>query len=196
MPQFQNVGETNGAYLAYKIQKMLRSAPSGIPAEVIVLCPDESGATAITDCLDSTFNMTIIRVPKDVLGLARNHPITFRTLLEARYINQAVPMWLTQLRSLERMRLDLADMKLAFDDRDIKVIAMDEINVSGETRESILALATAFGLTILCYLSVIDYCPDSASVSAPSFALYKIDIQQTKKWGDDATVEGTAGYSM
>ena len=152
VPQLGTLSESNRGFLAFKMHKLLR-ASGNMPAEPVVICPDQEGAAAIGKCLEEAFNITVIRVPKDVLKLHS----------EVAAPGYAWPLptetenWAIQIRSLIRTRRRMEGISLKFGQQQPNVILMDEIIVSGDTRTQLSKFANDYGLEVLCSISAFDY---------------------------------------
>ncbi len=175
IPQFSTVTEASSAYLAYKIEGLLRSLPEGRPSEVTIICPDEDGAAAIAECLDSIFRMTVIRIPKSILRRVQtDQGGKLVEYLFREYERTAVPEWLMQLQSLRTVRNDLQTVQPAFGSSGSRIVILDEINVSGSTRRALALLANAFDLDVVCRLSVIDFAYSPGVPEERCLSLYQI----------------------
>lgn len=147
VPNFARMVEQNRAWVATKIRMALERTLSELPVDPVVICPKgEEGSRALSECLQSTLDFTVINIPRDVINLFRNGG---RRKIPWEKWEKDSPRWYVQLASLSSDQ----------------VIVMDEFNVSGNTRASLKRLITErpFKKQVLCYFSICDFNPSASS---------------------------------
>jgi hypothetical protein len=179
VPQFQNLSGSSAAYVAWKVDRALRIRLGASHGDSVIVCPHQSGARAVAQSLERVFNFVVITVPKDALDLVEQHgPDDAYELLKNSY-DHANPIWFQQLSSLRSQLVELRIAHLEPRDHN-KIIALDEINVSGQTRSQLRLLVHSFQLGALGYVSLVDFNPNDPRVDIHnSFSLYDIDIPET-----------------
>jgi hypothetical protein len=165
VPRLRALESRNGAFLAFKIEKLLRSTGNW-PADPVVLCPLEDGTAAISDYLETVLNMTVIRVPKTVFN---GHPEPAATVMDG----ASADRWLIQVKSLAEYRDRIRERHPVFGPLKANVIVFDEINVTGATRRNLAKFAAAQDLDVLCCISVIDFAGDDPS----ALSLYDVRLE-------------------
>jgi hypothetical protein len=171
VPRFRAIDFESGAFLAYKIERLLRST-GNLPVDPVVICPFEEGAAAIADCLETVFNMTVIRVPKPALE-AEVTPAPSTTISQLSVA--ALPRWEIQVRSLIEYRETVRARGAVFGHQNENVILLDELSVTGRTRDRLLQFAANWGLDVRCCLTVVDF----NATAQEGLVLYRIDLPQT-----------------
>jgi len=165
VPRFRSLEAENGAFLAYKFEKLLRAA-GNLPVDPVVICPMEDGAQAIADCLEAVFNMTVIRVPKPVLDL---HASSMdRNSIRPGF---GTERWEVQIGTLINYRERIRARGPVFGRQQSNVIIMDELNVSDTTRNNLMRFAGNYGLEVLCCVSVMDF-----SGAQHALSLYDVNV--------------------
>lgn len=144
VPDIRQVVHDNAAYLALKLDAMLQ-LDGQLPSDPVIIHPAENGAREIAKSLAGLYSYSCIEIPREAL---ESVPSDRTVAMEWRraFDGASDARWLSQLSSLEARG-------------DIRVILMDEFNRSGETRIHLEKVARAFGLTVMCYLCFIDFCP-------------------------------------
>jgi len=174
IPQLRRLEAENGAFLAYKVEKLLNST-GNLPVDPVVICPMEDGAQAIADYLELVFNMTVIRVPKHVLK-THTQPTDYTANRPA--IQSAVPgtmpceLWEVQMCTLIEYRERIRARRPVFGSQQSNIIIMDELNVSGTTRTNLINFAAHYKLDVLCCVSVMDFSNDTQQ----ALSLYDVNI--------------------
>ncbi|NOT40647.1 MAG: hypothetical protein HOP13_09155 [Alphaproteobacteria bacterium] len=175
IPAFKRINDMNGPFLAYKVHKLLRSSRD-LPANPIVICPQEDGVGAIANWLESVFGITVIRIPKTYLG-SDSIAQELASPPEAFFLNsEAQPAWLTQLQSLRYFQEEFGKGRRVLGSPNYSVIILDEINSSGKTRSLLVNLAAKFQLNIICCMSLVDFAPFEKPSEMRVTSLYEIDL--------------------
>lgn len=165
VPDLLSVLRKNSPYLALKVNTMLR-ANGRLPADPIILHPNEKGALALAASLSSLYSYTSIAVPREVLrslSIDRNGGMAdWRSSIQ-HDATQNGARWVTELVSLEQRG-------------GIRVILMDEFNKSGGTRAQLEKVSRAFGIDVWCYFCFVDFQPATGGRSTyPYMSLYDLD---------------------
>ena len=143
MPDFQEIVEGNGAWLASKFNSLLLRIEDidTNSAGVTVVCPDEKGTEEFTRFLAAVSRVSVIRVPRRILNKFSQSEKT-RGQIDAFGVSK--PDWY-------RRASNLGDSEI--------VILFDELNVSGRTRSELVSFASHFRMDVYCYFSLLDINP-------------------------------------
>ena len=169
VPRFPEILESNGPWLAHKLDRLLREARPGLPTDPVVICPDEKGAIGLTDCVASMFKYNIIRVPPSVIDGVKVstlyvHSEELEMLFDGWLKEHGKTAWFTQLNSMRNRAA-------------VSIIAMDEFIYSGGTMTRLRHLCSAFGLQIECFVALVNLARSAEwAGSAQSLALYDLPI--------------------
>ncbi|MFN3239565.1 MAG: hypothetical protein ACE37D_21280 [Pseudomonadales bacterium] len=162
VPDFPKMINDNPQYIAYKFEKLFEAIPGYIPANPVIICPDEYGAEVLGDWLEelkesfeNLFNFTLIKIPRQVLEST------------GPFMSGRNAAWEVALNSLAHRALQTP------------VILLDEFNSSGGTRVQLERVATSFGLEVVAYVCLADFDPRSGESSYPRLSLY--DLQMDNK---------------
>jgi hypothetical protein len=177
LPQFKNIAKADGPFLAYKITKMLRSLGNRLPATPIIVCPSEDGVSAVAGWLEQTFGMTVIRIPKGAFTNSEQLEPTTRSYQASDPVSDRdQEIWFGQLRSATQVQREFGDRTPILTPPAVSAIILDEINVSGQTRDNLVTLAQKFGLEILCCMSVVNLAAVVRVENWPQYSLYDVDL--------------------
>jgi len=176
LPLFKAVGDDDGPYLAYKIDKLLRSTGRLLPATPIILCPSEDGASTVANWLEYVFGMTVIRIPREGIDYLTQVGCTPHVWLEE---NQSRETWVTQLQSIVYIQNAIAEHGSLLGPSGSSVIILDEINVSGKTRAAFAKVAKSLGLDILSCVSIIDLSSGTNASGDCPLSLYSVEVPIT-----------------
>lgn len=146
-----------GAWFAKKARDILSIQPSKFPADAVIVCPEgEKGSQVFTDYLKMLLEVTIIRVPRDVINSFRS--LNNKNAEKIAHIKKENPEWFQNLVSMAQY----------------DIIVMDEFNASGQTLEGIKNLLYQLGKRILCYFLLNDLNPKWSELQPhPVYSLYQ-----------------------
>jgi hypoxanthine phosphoribosyltransferase len=156
VPNYPEMIEKNGAWLASKIRARLRARPEGFPADAIIVCPDERGSRVLTEYLKLVLGVSVIRIPRNVINQFAGSSDSITQDIES-YKAQR-PAWYSELQASTR-----AD-----------IVVMDEFNASGKSLRGINKLLLALGKSVKCYFPLNDLNPNwSQQCGVPTYTLYQ-----------------------
>jgi hypothetical protein len=152
LPDFEELVDKFGDYLAYKLEMVLRFVVPDI--EVAVVCPDEPGVNAIVTRMQPWADNRIVAVhlPREVL----NHQAgggDVRT-----YDEHAE--WARQLGRLE--------------ERNAPIVLLDEFNATNRTLRQMIEVLAAFHLRPRAYTPVFNFMPAEQIDGVQVVALYEM----------------------
>lgn len=173
VPNFKNVDVLDGPFLAYKINAVLHSGGRELPANPIVICPQEDGASAIASWLEIVYGMTVIRIPKDGLHESLRGQGAAAAGHSSPLASES--QWQVQMNSLRRLKSQ-ANPQSILGVPNYSVIIFDDLNVTGKTQGNFIAFAERFGLEVLCCLSIINMSKAAPAHSKPVLSLYDIRV--------------------
>jgi hypothetical protein len=152
LPDFEELFDKFGDYLAYKLEMVLRFVVPDI--EVAVVCPDEPGVNAIVKRMQPWADNRIVAVhlPREVL----NHHAGGG---DVGTYNQRSE-WVRQLRRLE--------------ERNAPVVILDEFNASNRTVRHMTEVLAAFHLQPRAYTPVFNFMPSEQIDGVRVVALYEM----------------------
>jgi hypothetical protein len=154
VPALRNIGVDNGAFVASRIDKLLKTLPN-TPAEPVVVCPAEFGSEAVADALEAVFGISVVRIPKTDLSLDTQA--------------QEQAWWMQQLRSW------LPSPELPAEQRSYpKVILLDELHVTGQTFSRFTSLLAKLGASVLCRIAILDLSVEGKDTAPEPLSLYSI----------------------
>jgi hypothetical protein len=154
VPDFNRIVEANGPFLASKLSDLIELASDSPASGSVVVCPKEIGSRTIALYLRRVSGATVILVPREIINQYRK-PHGLSSSVREDLLNSNAS-WAIQLRSVHS-----------------DVVVMDEFVGSGGTRKALTALLQAFGKSVFCYLSLVDFWPTTDSDRVPTFALYR-----------------------
>lgn len=149
VPDFPAVIKSNGIWLGSKIWQKLEFTYKSLPANPVIVCPDEKGARILATYLSDVHAATsVIFVPRKVLN-------SFAAPDYARNTSgfESSESWFQSLLSATSNDL----------------ILLDEFNYSGGTLAAMIRLLNQCGKHPLCYFSIVDFAADANP-------FYKIDV--------------------
>lgn len=146
-----------GAWFTSKVRDILTLLPGGFPADAVIVCPErETGSQVFTDYLKMLLNVTVIRVPREVINSFA--PFDHQSSKALAIIQQEMPSWYRSLVSTAQ----------------VDVIIMDEFNASGQTLEGLRNIVSQLGKGVLCFFLLNDLNPAwSERQDIPVYALYR-----------------------
>lgn len=159
VPDFHKMIHKNGAWLAHKIRNRIEFSVRNFPAQpILILCPDEEGANAISVHLNVIQGFTIVRIPKSVINICIKETVD-ETMLDSKWGNDP---WSVQLNSVSKTQ---------------HAIILEEFCVSGSTKIALINLAKLYGIEVLCHFALFNFNPkEQGDSSIPTYALYELQI--------------------
>lgn len=174
VPNYEEITKLNSAFIASKFQVVLeRKFGSSLP-EVSFLCPAERHAQKLADCLRDLAGFGTVRVKRDVIDFfARGG-----TLKGAQDIFSSEASDVDSRDAFHQLR-SLTDVNEALPDYERpSLVLLDEFTFSGRTTTGMYNLAKAFGLNVLCAITLGHFgSEDRSQIPMDHFTFYKIDYQ-------------------
>lgn len=160
LPNFSSVIEGNGAWLAQKFSRLMRKTLSFDPlvTPVVVVCPDEDGATLLAHYVGVLKGFTVVPIPRTDLKDLTEMACSDRALLMGK-------SWAKRI---------VAATPTA------KFVLLEEFMISGSTRRQLIAALNLLGKSADAHLAIVDFglrFSRSADNGVVSLSLYACPIR-------------------
>lgn len=161
VPNIPQLVEKNGAWLAYKFRELIikyYNIENFIAKPILIVCPDEDGATALAKYIQVIQGFTIVTIPKQVINKCCDENADFDMLVK----DWGNEEWFRQLNSASNFQ---------------PIMILEEFIVTGGTRTALYGLLTFLEKEVLCHFSLVDFSYKVNSLKdtlLPSCSLYKV----------------------
>lgn len=163
MPDMKAVFDEFGSWIAYKIERYLRTI--GMGEETVVVCPDETGSSAMVDCLRLRFDNRLIAIAIPRVAITKAHKLEIneiRNFLLRGDVGNDKQGWIRQLLMAAERRQG--------------VVVMDEFTVSGSTLRGLTKILLALNVSISATFPVLDLMSEQDRGGSERGSLYSISL--------------------
>lgn len=158
VPDYASMITTHGAWIAYKLQRLLDS--NGISSiDLVVISPAQNFPKVFSSFLRHVLNVnTFIQIPDELIeNLLRNSTESEKVTNET--LTNSKEEWVKAIRTVTNEN----------------VVILDEFQASGKTFDAIQRIVNAFDKKVKCYLPLIDFNPRKSEQNpVPTLSLYQI----------------------
>lgn len=174
VPNFEKLAAANGSFLAAKFIALLKKRFGSQLPDIVFLCPAERHAQKLADCLRDLAGFGTIRVKRPIIDLFASGKSLddVKSDFSANAADRDIRLSFFQLSMLRN-----ANEKLVSYEKP-SVVLLDEFSFSGSTTRGLYRLSKAFGLDVLCQITLGDFNPRSVTDDlVERYPFYKIDYQ-------------------
>lgn len=162
IPNFTRMARLYPTFVASMLLQLLGNSPGRLPADLVVVCPDEGGARAISRGLSLLSGCQVIRVPREVIREAEAAVLSPHRLAQ---LGDDEPIWYQAVLSVAG-RL-----------QQTQPIIIDEFNASGSTLRGLSNLLNSFDLEPRCAASFVDFSSNGIGLQDLDFySCYQIAV--------------------
>lgn len=160
VPDFPRVFHENGAWLATKIEALLKKASDKKPRDLVIVCPDQRGSQVLTEYLTFVTGVTVIRIAEEAIHKIRDGESL--DSLVGKW-EESKPPWYVQLCTAASTEF----------------IVMDEFCLSAGTKKIIEKLLYHLKKDVVCFFTFTNFCPQLVEDShIPVLSLYAWKMYQ------------------
>ncbi len=162
IPDFSNIASENSSFIGSNIIALLESSPGKLPAEPVVVCPDEEGAKALARTVSAIARYSMICIPREIIRKAEDEKLDRQQIIE---IRESGDNWCRQLVELSQRRIKA------------QPIILDEFNVSGNTITGLRNVLANFDLDAWCAVTFVSFQNSSEHLAGIRFhSCYDLEV--------------------